>query len=217
MTQPTRLIAALMLALPAMVGCSPVFAPPVRSTHMGPPRPHRKGEVELGGAANMYGSGGPWANVTLTPSVSLNLGSDLKLTDNENWAMGHAGLRYTLGGADGRRTGWFGDLELGGGLGVGGINTRYERRWHERLAYGGYVGLGAAYRFYEWLGLFARAQAELTDAKGVSSTFWASGVFGPNFNAGPVSFYIAVGLGYYYNQYDSNAGLLPEAGLSVRF
>lgn len=218
---PRLLLTLTLLLLALAAGCSPVFAPPVRSTHLGPPRPHRAGELELGGAANLYGSGGPWANLALSPAVSINLGSDLRLMDNENWAMGHAGLRYTLGGADGRRTGWFGDLELGGGLGVGGVDRREGQAsdvdWSGRLAYGAHVGLGAAYRFREWVSIFARTQAEVTHAEQIPLTFWASGILGPSFSAGPVSFYLACGLGYYVNEQDSNVGLLPEAGMSVRF
>ncbi len=143
--------------------------------------------------------------------------------DDDNWGIGSAGLRYLLGGGDGSCTGWRGDIEFGVGVGAGGVDEREletrtsSLKWDERFVYGAFAGGGVAYHFRSWFSWFMRGRLQVSKAEFIPATFWLSGLTGPQFTAGPVSLYISCGVGYYVNELDEEVGLLPEAGLTLRF
>ena len=137
----------LVLGVIAVTGCNPTMAPPLRTTHYGAPARMSHHRVEVSGAGTIYGSGGAWGGLRVAPGLRVELGTDLRFVDEENWALGGAGLRYTVDGRNAKLWGVAFDIELGAALGVGGVldeNNADGRSWNHRLAGGGYLGLGVA-------------------------------------------------------------------------
>jgi hypothetical protein len=202
------------------------MAPPVLGTHFGAPGRAPSGQALVQVAVNNQLSGTGQLSIPIAEDLHLEVGADLRPHD-EAWAMGSAGVRYTVGPAkvDGRRpsTGPFGDVEAGLGAGVGGVRGEVEgqpadtRTAWERFAFGGYLGAGFGYRFLPWIGGFARTRLQVTHADGIPTTTWFSAMGGPEFTAGPVSLHVAGGWAGYQNDTDGTQGPLFEAGLGVRF
>ncbi len=119
------------LALVALPGCNPVFAPPVRSTHGVAPRDLSAGGVEVMGAANVYGSGGPTLGVGVGSGLRVEAAGDFRqLDDNQNWAMGSAGVRYSVEARENRDDhGLSFDVGSGLGAGVGGADDIPRTVW----------------------------------------------------------------------------------------
>lgn len=212
---------AIVIALAAMFGCSPTMAPPVYSTHNGTPTRVRGHAIGIGGAGNLWGSGGGRVGVPVSPSTDMEVGGDFRLVDAEQWAMANAGLRYAF--LCGEPIGFAIDLELGAGIGRGGIDRRSTGTdasepspWHGRLAYGGYFGIGVGYHFLRWLSLFVRGRAQLTEADEIPATLWGSAIAGPQISFGAAALYVAVGIAGYRNSVDDQLGYLPEVGLTLR-
>lgn len=203
--------------------CNPVFAPPIRSVHLGSPRSTQPRAVEVSGAAGIpWGNGAATLSIPVAEGVWLDGSLDMRYLDPEQWTMGNVGVRFVLFQEPDKVTGFFADVELGAGAGVGGVDEREgpgarEMQWHERFAYGAFAGMGAAYHVTTWFAWFARGRVQVSKAEFIPTTLWASGVTGPQFTVGPVSLYLSMGAAYYLNDVDEEVGLLPEAGLSVRF
>ena len=222
---PARLV-ALAVSLALVAGCSATMAPPMLSTHFGAPGRAPSGQTLVQVAMNNQLSGTGQVSIPVADDLHLELGADLRPHD-ESWAMGSAGVRYTVGPAkvDGRRpsTGPFGDVEAGLGAGVGGVKAEVEgqpvdtRSAWERFAFGGYLGAGFGYRFLPWIAGFARTRMQVTHADAIPTTTWFSAMGGPEFALGPVSLHLAGGWVGYENDTDSSHGPLFEAGLGMRF
>lgn len=77
---------------------------------------------------------------------------------------------------------WVGDIELGGGAGVGGIDCRSDpcTTWFETPAGGGYAGLGFGVYSHPAT-IYLRSRVEVTAARGIPVTFWPSALFGLDF------------------------------------
>lgn len=201
-----------LAAVVVAAGCNPVFAPPMRSVHFGSPRTNTGTRVEVSGAGNLLGSGGPTVSLPVSPRLAVDLGSDMRFVDNENWIMGTAGVRYTAVGDIADPTGFFLDLELGGGAGTGGVDdgesntTTADISWTNRFAFGAYGGVGVGYNFFSWFGWFVRGRAQVTKAEHIPTTFSGAGVTGPQFNIGPVSIHASVGIAGFCNSTDSQVG-----------
>lgn len=219
----------LLLCVAAMSGCNPRFAPPVRTSHYGAPGKLKSGQIEVGGAGNIFGTGGPELSYSLRDWLQIELGSDLSfLEKNPKWAMGWGGVRLTHTQNStihaNERMAW--DIELGGGAGAGGENhcssqetdcSFDSRAWSDRLAWGGYAGLGVGFH-KSWYSLFLRARAQFTSASDIPATFWFSGMLGIGSQiANHFNWYLAGGGAGYTNSKDSEGGVLGEIGMSVQF
>jgi hypothetical protein len=212
---------ALLLSSTAALalGCAPTFAPPIRSTHYGAPARVAPGEVEISGAGSAYLTAGVYAGLPIAEDVQLELGSDFASPDQEGgWRLSVGGLRYTHAPKV-RERGFGGafDIEGGLGFGAGGVNSEVSNADAGKTAFGGYFGMGAGLHFSPHVALFARGRAQLSTATNVPTTFWGSGVFGPEITFGPASFYLATGIAGYSNDLDQIAGLVMEGGLSFHF
>ena len=202
--------------------CNPVFAPPIRSVHLGSPRPARPGAVEVSGAAGIpWGNGAATVSVSVAEGVWLDGSLDMRYFEPEQWTIGNVGVRFVLFQEPNKITGFFADIELGAGAGAGGVDDRdgqptRDMDWQERFAYGAFAGLGAAYHVTSWFAWFARGRVQVSKAEFIPTTLWASGLTGPQFTVGPVSLYLSCGVAYYLNEVDEEVGLLPEAGLIFR-
>jgi hypothetical protein len=122
-----RPLAAWLLcgALGPGLACNPTFAPPVRATHYGAPGRLQAGQLEIGATAGGTGgqsAGGPQLSYAIRDWVAIEGGSNLALTsEQQNWAMGYLGPRFTYTPHRGQPSRLILDLELGVGGGVGGI------------------------------------------------------------------------------------------------
>jgi hypothetical protein len=206
-------------------GCAATFAPPMQSTHYGAPGRLRIGEMEVRGAATIFGSGTGAAGIHLTDSLKLELAADAKLLDAEKWTVGTAGVRYTFGGKA-HNDWWAFDLEAGLGAGLGGVRDGDqtgdggevdEDAWLRRLAVGAYAGAGFGFHPWDFFALFLRARVQESFATCLPPTFWWSALAGLEVTLSPVSLYLAAGIAGYENSVDSEYGFLPEVGLSVHF
>jgi hypothetical protein len=73
------------------------------------------------------------------------------------------------------------DGEIGVGMGAGGYNKNCllnddacdDRRWHQRVAFGSYLGGGAAYHF-SFFALYARGRVQPTVSDGLPATVWGT-------------------------------------------
>jgi hypothetical protein len=224
----TRALSWLVLA---HAGACSSFAPPIRSTHHGTAGRLSAGEVELSGAGNYFGSGGPTLSYGATPELALEAGSDLRLVDDTRWALGFAGVRTTLNGrvADSRgdlAAGPAADAALGFGLGVGGQRNpdadfgddADTRDSFERAAGGGYLQLGGAWHLTERAAMFSRASVQATTAQGIPTTAWWSFVLGPELTYDVVSVYACTGIAGYADEAGHAEGWYPiEVGGALRF
>ena len=205
-----------------LTACNPVFAPPIRSVHLGSPRPTQPRAVEVSGAAGIpWGNGAATVSLPVAEGVWLDGSVDMRYFEPEQWTIGNVGVRFILFQEPGKVTGFFADVELGAGAGVGGVDDRdgqpeKDMEWHNRFAYGAFAGMGAAYHVTTWFAWFARGRVQVSKAEFIPVTLWASGLTGPQFTVGPVSLYLSCGVGYYLNDLDEEVGLLPEAGLIIR-
>lgn len=122
-----RPLAAVFLygALSPVLACNPTFAPPVRATHYGAPGRLQAGQLEIGGTAggiNTPTAGGPHVGYAIRDWVAIEGGSNLSLiSDQQNWAMGYVGPRFTYTPHRGQPNRLILDFELGVGAGVGGV------------------------------------------------------------------------------------------------
>lgn len=226
-----RLCIASLVCL--LLACSPTFAPLVRATHSGSPGRLEAGELELSGAAGGYALptvGGPQIAYGLLDWLSIEAGGNLSLAENQaTWMMGYLGPRLTYAPNRKALVHFVSDLELGFGMGVGGVLHGNPApaclgscaqggdglSWSDRLAYGSYQGIGLGGRFH-WFSLFVRARVEASSARGVPLTLWPSAMLGIEFDwAHRVA--IGAGGGYmgYMNSVDSTNGWFYQLNLTV--
>ncbi len=67
------------------------------------------------------------------------------------------------------------------------------------------------------LGVFGRTRVQLSRARNVPTTFWASAMGGIEWTLGPFELYVGAGWAAYFNQYDQDNTLVLEGGLSLPF
>jgi len=233
-----HLVVASVMVLSSICACSPVYSPPIRSTHYGAPGRLDPGDGEVAAAGSMYGNGTLTGGIPVSKNLRLEVGADGGMNTGK-WILGVAGLRWTvpignrqapevaIADTPYKRKGWFMDVEGGFGLGVGGelyeddgepshLDTEIGTPW-DRFAGGVYTGLGFGFWAKDWLSLFGRARFQVTAAQGLPDTVWYSSVLGVEFRPSPVSIYLGTGLGGYVNSKDQDSNVLAEAGLSVSF
>lgn len=225
MMRTNRLLSRLSVAAVFTIyGCSASFSPPMRSIHETAPglTSAHEGTVAVAGALpNRVGA-------TVSIPVAHGLRVEAHGDGSDLWVVGNVGVRATEHIGNSRVTV---DQELGGGGGLGGARcgntgesgsscstgTADGLAWSQRVAYGGYTGIGLGVRLAPWVHAFARARVQVSQATQAPLTFWASGLAGPAFRYGRVSWYGGVGYGGYANRDDRAGTLLVETGMGVAF
>jgi hypothetical protein len=220
-----------MLGLLWVTGCSPTFAPPVRGFMYGAPARLEQGRVELGGTIGGLTepiNGGPHLAIGLRDWVALEVGGNLMLAvpDQDKWAMGFVGTRFSYAP---RREAWahfIGDLELGLGAGIGGElggNAAPGKdctycdglKATDRTAYGGYEGFGVGARI-GWFSIFGRLRFDESAATNVPATLWTSASLGLE---AMIRRRVALGVGGGYtgftNSRDTENGWFYQASVTV--
>lgn len=196
--------------LAALTGCAS-FSPPVRSTHRGSPGRLKAGDVEIMGASNVYGSGGPTVSVAVIDELAIEAGGEF-LARDKGWAVGHAGVRGTLNGRErgehGELTdGFAGDIAVAAGAGTsdeGGLSGAV-----------GDAGLsGHVNEYFAW---WFRASGQYTKAERAPGTLWWAVMTGPEATVGPASFYVGGAIAGMAHVREQNVGPLLELGLSLHF
>ncbi len=193
----------------ALGGCNAYYAPPVRAFQYGAPARLEAGRVEVGGTAGGFAIpdiGGPHVGVGITDAVAIEAGGNFWLdAGRQSWAMGWLGPRFSYAPHRERRVHFIGDLELGAGVGVGGVRDSNSslsdhcmdcdgRSGLDRLAGGGYGGIGLGVQI-AWVSLYARARVEMSTADNVPTTVWPSASVGAEFNYRK-KFAVTIGGGY---------------------
>jgi hypothetical protein len=207
-------------------GCTTAYSPPIRSSHGGAPGRIAPGEWQLGGSVSSELTGGPTLSVPVADApVHAEAGSELRLVDEDsyNWALGFGGIRYTKSWRDVEPSGRQGqgvalDMELGAGVGAGGTDTRDEHNaeWEERLAGGGYSGVGFGGFVVDWFALWLRTRLQVSAADAAPTTAWLTGLAGAEFDLWPVALYGGVGAWGYGNDVQTiGPGLLGEGGMAI--
>lgn len=213
-----------LLALASLSGCVS-YAPPVRSLTYGAPGRLRKGDLEIAGGLaglNAPNAGGGWLAYGVRDWASVELGADASLN---NWAMGFLGGRFTHAPKRERKLHGALDGEVGVGMGAGGNfhcpdnDTHCDLRpWHQRAAFGSYLGGGAGYHF-AFFALYARGRIQQTVADGLPATVWGTAQGGLQFRiARTVDLFGGAGVsGFVTGASSSRHFFSYDAGISVHF
>jgi hypothetical protein len=200
-------------------GCSPTYAPPVRAWHHGAPGRLAQGELELGAVIGGYAApavGGPRSAYAIRDWVAVESASNLSLG---SWVLQSTGLRFTLTRALTPRVRLSADLEVGGGIGVGGRRCHEGEcdgiEWSRRLAGGGYQGLGLGLHV-RWFSFYVRGKVEETIARNIPLTVWPSTLLGIAFDIKHQAS-LDLGAGYlaYWNAVDHEHGLIYQIGVTL--
>lgn len=214
-------------------GCSPTFAPPPQSTHYGAPgrlRPQDAEDGEIAGALGTEGNVAANVALPLAPDVRLEVGGDV----GRSWVLGQTGLRLGLFDSALNENGSIriaGDATVGGAFGRGGERCGNQAPdsgcdgtasadglpWHQRYAYGAWLGLGFGLHL-DWFTPFVRGTVRISDATGIPTTTWLSFAGGIELDLwDTLDVYAAMGWAGYDNAEDTNSTLFLEAGLSIPF
>jgi hypothetical protein len=223
---PSRLLVLLGLAALSATACNATYAPPLRSTHLRAPGRLAPNQGDLSatvGAA--HGRGALGVSLPVSEVLSVEVQGDT----SDTWHLGNASVRATHRSAD-RVLSL--DGEVGGGAGVGGQrcgNAALDnsdpcpglavdgRGVTDRVAYGGFLGVGVGVRPVRWLSLFARTRAQLSAATNVPNTLWLSGLAGAEVYVGPVVFGLGAGYAHYRNSVENDGDAIVEGAVSVPF
>jgi len=210
-------------------GCNATYAPPIRGFQYGAPARLTEGRVEIGGTAGglvVPDVGGPHVAVGLRDWVALEAGGNFLLLGGGQWAMGFAGPRFSFAPHRYRPVHLIADLELGLGAGVGGILQGGdapsdqcpqcdERKWTDRVAWGGYQGFGLGAQIH-WFSIYMRAHLEESTATNIPTTLWPSVSVGLEANIKKRAA-ITIGGGYlgYTNTQDHANAWFYQIGVTV--
>lgn len=202
----------LFLWLLVLGGCNLAFTPPIRGLHAGMPGRLAAGQLEVGGEAGGYqlGSstalaptlGGPHLSYGLTDRLAIEAGAnlDVLVLSYFGWATGWAGVRLTQRTRLSQRAWLIGDVELGGGGGVGGSAGGTPSG--QLLAAGLYEGVGLGVQ-WRGLGVYLRGRLDASGGDQAPTTLWPSALLGGEVR--PVS-WLAIGAGggcaAYWNKHD---------------
>ncbi len=208
----------------ATIACGPTYAPPVRSGHHGTPGRMQQGHMEIAGdVAGPAGSpsmGGLSTGVVVEDWLEIQTGVDASLLNEDlSWTMGWMGLALT-----GRQGPVAMEVEVGLGGGAGGQYCEYiddckdrSGPWYRRPAFGAYFGAGVGLHL-KWFSFFGRMRFQVSNARDVPTTMWASGVAGVQISI-LRSFHIhfGAGRGGYWNEKESMTFDILDMGVSISF
>lgn len=234
MSRPLLRPLLLSCSMVALV-CAPTFAPPVRTIHGGAPGRLDAGQMEVGGGSLGLGAvpggigGGGGLGYAVRPHLVVEGGVD----GASEWTLGWGGVRVPHRWRTSHR--WLSfaaDGSVSVGAGVGGHNCAHATtddpatddscqsdglEWYRRLAGGGAIGAGAAMRLGP-VSLFSRGRLQITGARNVPATQWASGMGGLHVHIlRHADLWWSMGVAHYANAADSAWGPVSEVGLAFRF
>jgi hypothetical protein len=198
---------AVSLVLLACVGCVRTYSPPIRGLLAGMPDRVARGQLEVGGTVGGFSlptTGGPHVGYGYSDTLVIEGGANLNFVDGY-WATGWGGVRLLRSKALGNEVRLVGDLELGAGLGAGGVERNDSSRWTKRFTWGMYEGLGVGLR-WRWLGAFLRGRLDSSETTSGAATLWPTVMLGLEARAGPLVFSVGGGRWAYWNQTDGLVG-----------
>lgn len=212
----------LALAAWTTLGCSPTYAPPVRSPEFGAPGRTAEGDVAVAGAmvglhAPAPTMGGPMVAYGVRDAWAVEGGADFAGA----WRVGWAGVRYTHAPRRHSKHHLAVDINTAGGAGVGGQlrgngSDGDGRSAFDRTAGGGLLGVGVGGHF-SFFSIFARGRGQVSAATGVPVTGWWTAAGGVQFRiAETVDLYAQSGPSGYVNRVEDNWGVFTEFGVAVR-
>ena len=178
----------LWLVLCSASGC--VYSPPIRGLHAGMPDRVGRAQLEVGGTVGGWSAGigfyvtppttgGPHVAYGLSDTLVLEAGANLNFVEGL-WATTWAGVRMVRSKDLGDEVHLVGDLEVGGGIGLGGRTgfSQHEREpWTSHAAYGLYEGAGVGLR-WRWLGGFLRGRLDASANSAAPATLWPTVMLG---------------------------------------
>ena len=222
---PWRWAITATLTLLSVAGCNPTYAPPIRAVTYGAPGRLPQGRMEISGAALVpWAVGGPQLAVGIRDWLAVEGGANLYLLDgHQRWTLGHGGLRFTASQSRSLPARLAFDFELGAGGGLGGVVHGNDpgdassdgRAWNDRIAWGGYQGIGFGLHA-RWFAIYLRGRVEESTATNVPLTIWGSGTLGLDFDiVHRVVLSVAGGAAGYWNNTQSQAGVLGQAAITV--
>lgn len=212
-------------------GCNTYFAPPIRAVQYGAPARLEEGRIEVGGTAGGFAIpdvGGPHLGVGIRDWLALEVGGNLALGyGRDSWALAYLGPRFSYAPHRAQRVHLISDLELGVGVGVGGVrdsNATPSPDCHcdglagfDRIASGGYAGIGIGAQI-SWFSIYARTRVEASTATNVPTTVWPSASVGIEFNFRKRAA-LTLGGGYigYVNSVDKIHAWFYQIGITAFF
>jgi len=211
-------LSRLAAVLVGLAACSPTYAPPIHTIQGGEPRPAF--ESFMVDVADVDGViPGTSGRIPVTQHLAAEVGGDVAARFSRDieatWKMAHAGLRAATA-----VKGAAADVELGGGVGSGGVYRSTDGDGSDgstALAWGGYLGGGLGRRG-ELVGAYVRTRVQLSASRDdrLPLTRWGSAVGGIEIgdDSGP-RFRIAAGVLAYDNQTDAGAAPMVEIGLEL--
>jgi hypothetical protein len=174
--------AAPLLCLAASAsGCFVTYAPPVRGLHLGMPDRVGAGEIEIGAEAGMAGglvaplTGGAHVSNAVSDLLAVEGGANVDLALGM-FATGWGGVRFVRRRALGHDVSVSGDLEFGGGAGIGGRDAA-GTPWFTQGVVGLYDGAGLGLR-WKMLGAFVRTRVDVGVGTSAPTTLWATWIAG---------------------------------------
>lgn len=230
----TRFLCLLAVGLTSCA--STLYSPPIRSTHYGPPARVPPRRLDVSGAATFpwTGTGGPRLAYAFNDWLQIEGGGEFAA--QAEWMLGYGGLRFTPLNWTRNTLRIAVDLEVGLGLGVGGVlycgpdcdvsvcdrfppycGRDRTRSPFERLTGGGYLGAGFGVH-RSFFSTFIRARVQISRSVNIPTTLWGSTLLGIAFDVREwFDIYVAGGVAGYYNEYDMLLGPLGEVGMGVSF
>jgi hypothetical protein len=199
----------------------------VRAVHYGAPGHLEEGRVEVGD-----NTGGPVCPILWNPHLGLGIKDWFAIEAGGSvapglWTMGYIGPRFSLVSPRESPVRLLADIELGAGAGIGGElhNNQPQdkdcldcdnRQWNQRLAYGGYQGVGLGLQAH-WFSIYLRGRVEESKATNIPLTLWPSFLIGMEANIKRrAAINAGTGLMWYTNSADhSEAFWIFQLGFSV--
>ena len=223
----------ILLACVLAVGCIPPrFSPPARTDISGASGRLAPDQGDFHYSAPSYALLNERFTTYGHGGFDIPLGADHHLetgaTVGVQWVLGHLGVRRTVWRRPQDRLGRVFGLSGGGGIGGGGENwepssdedrwwDRIGPPWHQRVAAGGYLGVGMAHHVHNELALYQRARIQATVAYLAPPTVWWQYSLGIDMypHRWGVAFNLGIGCQGFANDHDVYVWPTLDFGLSL--